>query len=158
MLDFKLPIELPVIDLNTLLPLLALIVLATLILLALLARSILRSRLVLVVIVVLVLMGGLPQIGGAITGSLGALTTLLVASGALMLGGLFLIGRNPELQSLVRELISRSRSTPADLSTSNARYEIIEPDQLPRLPATGQPPRRSAVKSKPRSLPKDWGF
>ena len=158
MLDFKLPIELPTVDLNTLLPLLALIALATLILLAWLARSILRSRLVLVVIVVLVLIGGLPQIGSVITDSLGALTTLLIAAGVLMLGGLFLIGRHPELQDLVRELISRSRSTPADLSTSNARYEIIEPDQLPRLPATGQTPRRIAGKSKPHSLPKDWGF
>ena len=149
MIDFKLPVDLPAIDLSNALPLLALIVIAALILITLLARSIVRSRLILIALIVAIVMGG----GSVIVGGLQALTGLLTVAGVLTIALLVVIARHPELHRLVRDMLERRR-TP---TPSHRPYLIDQPTQL-QLPAVSHEALRSTHRAQARRLPRSLGF
>ena len=149
MIDFKLPIDVPVIDLSSALPLLALIIIATLILITLLARSIVRSRLIVMALIVAIVMGG----SSVIVGGLQALTGLLAVAGLIAMAVLVLIARQPVLLDLTREVIGNLRRE----STPIQWHRVIDQPtqlQLPASPATTTLPIRHL---RSRRLPKSMG-
>ena len=150
MIDFKLPIDLPSLDLSSALPLLALIILAALILIALLARSIVRSKLVVIALIVALVMGG----SSVIVGGLQALTGLLAVAGLIAMAVLVLMARQPVLVDLTREVIGHLRRE----STPTPWPRVIDQPtqlQLPASPAATTLPVRHL---RSRRLPKSMGF
>ena len=111
MFDFKLPIELPTIDLSQALPLIALVVLAVMILFSLLARSLIRSRAFALALVAAVVMLG----NGAVVGEIGAFTTLIAVAGVVIIVGVIALGRNPGVLDLLHVVARRERATAAQL-------------------------------------------
>ena len=149
MIDFKLPVDLPTIDLSSALPLLALIILVTLILLTLLARSIMRSRLIVIAIIVALVMGG----SSVIVGGLQALTGLLAVAGVLVIALLVLIARYPELHQLAHAVMENQRKpTPIQWP-----HVIDQPAQL-QLPASHTVTALPVRHLRSRRLPKSMGF
>ncbi len=150
MIDFKLPVDLPAIDLSTALPLAALVLLAALILTALLACSIVRSKLVVIALIVALVMGG----SSVIVGGLQALTGLVAVAGLLVIACLVLIARQPVLLDLTREMM---RSRPHD-SKPTVWPPVIDQPTWPQLP----PSRREALPTmrhlRSKRLPRHLGF
>jgi hypothetical protein len=149
MIDFKLPVELPALDLSSALPLLALIIIAALILLTLLARSIVRSRLIAIVLIVALVMGG----SSVIVGGLHALTGLLAVAGVLVLAVLALIARYPELRRLAHAVMENQRKP----TLSQWPHVIDQPAQR-QLPASGVGMRPSIHRARSRRVPRSLGF
>ncbi len=149
MIDFRLPIDLPSIDLSTALPLLTLIIIAALILITLLARSIVRSKLIAMAVIIAVVMGG----GSVIVGGLQALTGLLAVAGLLTITLLVVIARHPELHQLVRNALETRRAP----ILSNRPHLIDQPTQL-QLPTAGHEAMRSTHRAQARRLPRSLGF
>ncbi len=150
MIDFKLPVDLPNIDLSSALPLLALIIIAMLILITLLACSIVRSKWIVIVLIVALVMGG----SSVIVGGLQVLTGLLAVAGLLVIAALILIARQPVLLDLTREVIGnlRRESTP-----SQWPRVINQPTQL-QLPASHAATTLPVRHLRSKRLPKSMGF
>lgn len=149
MIDVKLPVDLPAIDLSNALPLLALIVIATLILITLLARSLVRSKLIVIALIVAIVMGG----SSVIVGGLQALTGLLAVAGALVIALLALIARYPELRQLAHAAMENHRKP----TLSHRPYLIDQPTQL-QLPASSIGVRPSIRPARSKRLPRHLGF
>ncbi len=149
MIDFKLPVDLPNIDLSNALPLLALVLIAALILITLLARSIVRSKLIVIALIVAMVMGG----SSVIVGGLQALTGLLAVVGVLTIALLAVIARHPELHVLARDMLETRRAP----TPSHRPYLIDQPTQL-QLPAAGHEMVRSTHRAQARRLPRSLGF
>ena len=150
MIDFKLPIDLPALDLSSALPLLALIILAALILITLLARSIVRSRLIVIALIVALVMGG----SSVIVGGLQALTGLLAVAGLLVIVVLILIARQPVLLDLTREMMQDLRPDPKSMPWP----QVIDQPTRPQLPASSSAALPSTRRMRSRRLPKSMGF
>lgn len=149
MIDFKLPVDLPHIDLSSALPLLALIIIATLILITLLARSIVRSKWIVIALIVAIVMGG----SSVIVGGLQALTGLLAVSGALVIALLVVLARHPELRELTRDVLETRRAP----TLSHRPYLIDQPTQL-QLPASSIGVLPSIRPARSKRLPRHLGF
>jgi hypothetical protein len=149
MIDFKLPVDLPNIDLSSALPLLALIIIATLILLTLLARSIVRSKWIVIALIVAIVMGG----SSVIVGGLQALTGLLAVAGALVIALLALIARYPELRQLAHAVMENQRKP----TPSQWPHMIDQVAQL-QLPASSTVTMPSVRRTRSRRLPRHLGF
>ncbi len=149
MIDFKLPVDLPTIDLTSALPLLALVLIVALILLTLLACSIVRSRLIAIVLIVALVMGG----SSVIIGGLQALTGLLAVAGVLVIALLVLIARYPELRRLAHAVMENQRKP----TLSQLLHVIDQPTQL-QLPASGVGMRPSTHSARSRRVPRSLGF
>ena len=150
MIYFKLPIDVPVIDLSSALPLLALIILAALILLTLLACSIVRSRLIVIAMIVALVMGG----SSVIVGGLQALIGLFAVAGLLVLAALILITRQPALLDLTREMM---RSRQHD-SKPTVWPPVIDQPTWPQLPASSIAALPLVRRTRSKRLPKSMGF
>ena len=149
MIDFKLPVDLPAIDVSNTLPQLALVLIVALILITLLARSIVRSKLIAIALIVAVVMGG----SAVIVGGLQALTGLLAVAGILTIALLLVIARYPELHLLMRNVLETRRAA----TRSHPPYLIDQPTQL-QLPAASHDAMRSTHRSQARRLPRSLGF
>ena len=150
MIDFKLPVDLPHIDLSSALPLLTLVLIAALILITLLARSIVRSKWIVIALIVAIVMGG----SSVIVGGLQALTGLLAVAGLLVIAGLALIARQPVLLDLTRAAVQGLRPDPKPTPWTH----VIDQPAQPQLPASSTEliPLTHRVRSK--RLPKSMGF
>ncbi len=154
MLDVKLPIELPTLDLTGAVPLIVLVVLAALILITLLARSLIQSKALAIVALAAILIGG----SASIVGGLQAIAGLIGVTGLVAIGLIVTLGRQPEVLDVVRTIAAKqapgqSTLTPPPLTV------IDQPPPTYLLPATGQTaaPRRHATRRSAR-LPKGLGF
>ena len=150
MIDFKLPVDLPAIDLSSALPLVALVLLAALILITLLARSIVRSRLIVMALIVAIVMGG----SSVIVGGLQALTGLLAVAGLLVIALLILMARQPVLLDLTRAAVQGLRPDPKPTPWTHV---IDQPTQL-QLPASHATTTLPVRHLRSRRLPKSMGF
>ncbi len=154
MLEVKLPVELPTIDLGSVLPLIALVVLAALILITLMARSLIQSKALAIVALAAILIGG----SASIVGGLQAIAGLIGVSGVVAIGLIVTLGRNHEVLDVVRTLAEKSTPT----LTSQRPITLIDAPQPPmtyQLPAAGQSGtvRRHAARRSIR-LPRNMGF
>ncbi len=150
MIDFRLPVDLPSLDLTSALPLLALIILAALILVTLLARSIVRSRLIVIALIVAIVMGG----SSVIVGGLQALTGLLAVAGLLVIAVLVLIARQPVLLDLTRTAVQGLRLDPKPMPWPH----VIDQPTRPQLPVASIDALSSVRRTRSKRLPKSMGF
>ena len=150
MIDFKLPIDLPALDLSSALPLLALIIIATLILITLLARSIVRSKLFVIALIVALVMGG----SSVIVGGLQALTGLLAVAGLLVIALLILMARQPVLLDLTRAAVQGLRPDPKPTPWT----QVIDQPAQPQLPTSSAELIRLTHRVRSKRLPKSMGF
>ena len=150
MIDFKLPVDLPAIDLSSALPLLALIIIVTLILITLLARSIVRSRWSVLALIVALVMGG----SSVIVGGLQALTGLLAVAGLLVITLLILMARQPVLLDLTRAVVQGLRPDPKPTPWT----QVIDQPTQPQLPASSTELMRLTHRVRSKRLPKSMGF
>ena len=150
MIDFKLPVDLPAVDLSSALPLLALIILAALILITLLARSIVRSKWIVIALIIAIVMDG----SSVIVGGLQALTGLLAVAGLLVIAGLVLIARQPVLLDLTREMMHSRQHD----SKPTVWPPVIDQPTWPQLPASSIAALPSVRRTRSKRLPKSMGF
>lgn len=106
--QITLPIELPAIDLGTIVPIVALVVIAALILAALTARSLIKSRAFTIAIVAAVVVLG----SSTIVGSLQAIALLIGVAGVVTIGLVIALHRSPDVTDLLHIAVSRRESTP----------------------------------------------
>ncbi len=154
MLEVKLPVELPVLDLSSVLPLIALVVLAALILLTLTARSLLQSKGLAIVALAAILIGG----SASIVGGLQAIAGLIGVTGLVVIGLIVTLGRQREVLDVVRTLVDQRAPTPPAFPPQPPVTLIDQPPAMTyHLPAAGQTatPRRRARSAR---LPKGLGF
>ena len=149
MIDFKLPVDLPHIDLSSALPLLALVLITALILITLLTRSIARSRLIVMALIVATVMGG----SSVIVGGLQALTGLLAVAGVLVIALLALIARYPELRQLAHTVMDNQRKP-----TLIQWPHVIDQPAQSQLPASTSGALPSVRRMRSKRLPKSMGF
>jgi hypothetical protein len=146
-------VQLPDINLNGILPIAALALIAGFCIIALLVRSVLHSRIALLIAVVIGVMAAGPTLANAAAAIVGALVPLGVV---LIVGGVtvvWLLQRNPELMSLVRDLVPRrstTLSTPPDVQQIEQSKTMVI-DQLPA-------PRQAVRRTVNRSNTDDWGL
>ena len=150
MLEVKLPVELPTIDLGSVLPLIALVVLAALILITLMARSLIQSKALAIVALAAILIGG----SASIVGGLQAIAGLIGVTGLVAIGLIVTLGRHQAVLDVVRTLAEKQTSIPPSL-TSQRPITLIDaqrqqPPMTYQLPAAGQigdrtPPRCAAI-------------
>lgn len=152
MLDVKLPVELPALDLSNALPLLALVLLAALILITLTARSLLQSRALAIVAVAAIIIGG----ASSIIGGLQAVAGLMLVTGLITIGLIVTLGRTPAVLDVVRTLVDRPTIT-IERPTQPPTQIIDASQPTYQLPAAGQTtaPRRRARSGR---LPRGMGF
>jgi len=152
MIDVKLPVELPAIDLSNALPLLALVLLAALILITLTARSVLQSRALAIVAVAAIIIGG----SSSIIGGLQAVAGLILVTGLITIGLIVTLGRTPDVLDVVRTLVDRPTIT-IDRPAQSPTQIIDAPQPTYQLPAAGQtvPAHRRARSGR---LPRGLGF
>jgi hypothetical protein len=127
-------VQLPEINLNGLLPIAALALIAGFCIIALLVRSVLHSRIALLIAVVIGVMAAGPTLANSAAAIVGALVPLGVV---LVVGGVtvvWLLQRNPELMSLVRDLVPRrsALSTPPTENSSGTAITVIDQAGAPR--------------------------
>ena len=151
MIDFKLPVDLPNIDLSSALPLLALVLIAAFILITLLARSIVRSKLIVIALIVAIVMGG----SSVIVGGLQALTGLLAVAGLLVIAGLILIARLSCAARLMRDV---HRDYGRDPKSRPWPHMIDQPTQLATASSRAMKRCLQRVGRDSRRLPRLWGF
>lgn len=154
MLEVKLPVDLPALDLSSALPLIALVVLAALILFTLTARSLLQSKGLAIVALAAILIGG----SASIVGGLHAIAGLIGVTGLVAIGLIVTLGRQPEVLDMVRTLVDQ-RTPPSTLTPPPVNGIDQPPSMTYHLPAAGQTatPRRHATRRSAR-LPKGLGF
>jgi hypothetical protein len=150
MIDFKLPVDLPALDLSSALPLVALIIIATLILITLLARSLVRSKLIMIALIVAIVLGG----GSVIVGDLQALTGLLAVAGLLVIAVLILIARQPVLLDLTRAALHSLQPEPK----VSPWTQVIDQSTRLQLPAADHELTQTAYRGRSRRLPRHLGF
>ncbi len=155
MLEVKLPVELPTIDLGSVLPLIALVVLAALILITLMARSLIQSKALAIVALAAILIGG----SASIVGGLQAIAGLIGVTGLVAIGLIVTLGRQREVLDVVRTLVDQRAPTPPTLTPQHPVTLIDQPTATYHLPAAGQTaaPHRHATRRSAR-LPKGLGF
>ncbi len=152
--QITLPIELPAIDLGTIVPIVALVVLAALILATLTARSIIKSRAFGLGLFALIIIAG----SATIVGSLQAIALLIGVVGVVTIGLVVVLGRNPDvldlLQLVTRDVVVSRRDT----TSPQLPPVVIDQRALP-APTPGQGSRavtrHSAHATRP---PTGWGF
>lgn len=147
-MDIQLPIQLPTIDLGTVIPLLALVLLAALILVALTARTLIKSRAFSIALVAAVVILG----SSTIVGSLQSIALLIGVAGVVIVAVVIVLGRNPDVLDLLHLAVKRDQPT----------VTVIEPARQiapKRILTQIQPPSTPDV-SRPHTVnfPKDWGF
>ena len=150
MIDFKFPINLPTLDLSSLLPLLALVVLGALIVFTLVAHSVIQSRaLALIVIAAIIVLGS-----STIVGSLQAIAGLIAVAGLVAIGLIVTLGRHREVLDVVRTLAEKQLPPLTDQRTS---IMLDAPQTTYQLPAAGQTsaPRRTTRRSTVK-IPRGW--
>ena len=157
MLEVKLPVELPTIDLGSVLPLIALVVLAALILITLMARSLIQSKALAIVALAAIVIGG----SASIVGGLQAIAGLIGVTGLVAIGLIITLGRHQAVLDVVRTIAEKQTSIPPSL-TSQRPITLIDAQQATyQLPAPGQtavtPSRRHAARRSAR-LPRNMGF
>ncbi len=146
--QITLPIELPAIDLSTVVPLLALVVLAALILITLTARSLIKSRAFTIATVAAVVVLG----SSTIVGSLQSIAVLIGVAGAVTIGLVIVLGRTPDVTELLHTVVARREPPAPQLPTA----VITQPPLLNAPRQAAAPTRRRA--SSTVNVPKDWGF
>jgi hypothetical protein len=157
MLEVKLPVELPTIDLGSVLPLIALVVLAALILITLMARSLIQSKALAIVALAAILIGG----SASIVGGLQATAGLIGVSGAVAIGLIVTLSRHQAVLDVVRTLAEKQTRTlpPITGQQSSIMIDAQRPPATYQLPAVGQTgaPRRHAARRSAR-VPRGLGF
>ena len=150
-MDFKLPIELPTIDLSSVLPLLALVILAAMIVIALTARALIQSRAFnLVLVVTTIILGSSTLVGG-----LQSLALLIGVAGVVTIGLVLVLGRTPDVIDLLHAFVP-SRSVPP--ATIEMDRPIAAPPALPQLPSPPSDVQSAVHAQRSIHLPRDWGF
>jgi uncharacterized protein YacL len=147
-------IEMPKIDVSGLLPVAGLVLVVVLVGLFLVVRSLLNSRVAMLIAVVIGIVATGPTLAQAATAIVGTLVPLFVAA---IVGGVtlvFMVQRNPELMSLVRDLVTRRSTTslstpPVQRPVESSRTMVI--DQLPA-------PRSATKRTVTRGGTDDWGL
>ena len=157
MLEVKLPVELPTIDLGSVLPLIALVVLAALILITLMARSLIQSKALAIVALAAIVIGG----SASIVGGLQAIAGLIGVTGLVAIGLIITLGRHQAVLDVVRTLAEKQTRTQPTI-TGQPSSIMIDAQRSPatyQLPAVGQTsaPRRHAARRSAR-LPRGMGF
>ena len=148
-------LQLPQIDLNSLLPVAGLALIAVLCIAALLLVVILRSRIALLIAVVI----GVVVAGPTLAGVLVNLVWAIVPLGIVLVTGivvvLWLLHRNPELLSLARDVVPRKTQT-----TATPPLELQAPAvQPPPGAVVINQPQQTARKMTTRIIDGDrWGF
>lgn len=149
--QITLPIELPALDLSTIVPIVALVILGALILITLTARTLIKSRAFTVAMVAAVVVLG----SSTIVGGLQSIALLIGVAGAVTIGLVIVLGRTPDVLDVVQTVVSRREPAVPQLP------------QLPPAVITQPPllnaPRQAAAPTRRRSSstvipPKDWGF
>jgi hypothetical protein len=105
--------NLPSIDLSTILPVVGLAAIAVLCGLALIVHGLLRSRIALLIAVVIGVVVTGPTLAGALVNVVWALVPLGVVAIAGIVTVMWLLNRNPELLSLARDVVPHRAETPA---------------------------------------------
>ncbi len=142
----------PQIDLNALAPIAGLAAIAVVCIGALLVHSLIRSRIALLIAIVAGVALAGPALLAALIGIVYALIPLALVLAGAALGLIFLLGRNPDLISLARDLMPRP--APPELPEPPETL-VISPAQRPGLAA----PRPAAPKQKITIIDGDrWGF
>ena len=157
--QITLPIELPSIDLSTIVPIVALVVIAALILATLTARSIIKSKaFTFVMIAVVVVLGS-----STIVGSLQAIAVLIGIAGAVTIGLAVALHRSPDVTDLLHSVVSRRDTTTPQLPP--AQHPLLLGDGRPQVPnaAVGSEGHQARVVTRrPASHiarpPEVWGF
>jgi hypothetical protein len=147
-------LQLPDINLNGLLPIAALALIAGFCIIALLVRSVLHSRIALLIAVVIGVMAAGPTLANAAAAIVGALVPLGVV---LIVGGVtlvWLLQRNPELMSLVRDLVPRRSTTTINAPQDMPQIEQSKTMVIDQLPA----PRQTVKRTVSRGGTDDWGL
>ena len=146
--QITLPMELPAIDLGTIVPIVALVVLAALILATLTARSLIQSRAFTIAIVAAVVVLG----SSTIVGSLQAIALLIGVAGVVTIGLVVALHRSPDVTDLLHIAVSRRDTTPQ--LPPATRYVLPAPRQ-----GEGQGAmivtQRTSHTTRP---PEGWGF
>lgn len=142
--QITLPIELPAIDLGTIVPIVALVVLAALILLTLTARTLIKSRAFTVVMIAVVVVLG----SSTIVGGLQSIALLIGVAGAVTIGLVIVLGRTPDVLDVVRTVANKPSVPPS-------QNVIDAPRQTYRLPAAGQTAQRTARRTSAK-IPRGW--
>ncbi len=155
MLEVKLPVELPTIDLGSVLPLIALVVLAALILITLMARSLIQSKALAIVALAAIVIGG----SASIVGGLQAIAGLIGVTGLVASGLIITLGRHQAVLDVVRTLAKKQTRTQPTITGQQSSI-MIDARRSPatyQLPAarysqTGAPRRRTRSARLPRGL------
>lgn len=143
-----LPLELPAIDLGTIVPIIALVMLGALILVTLTAHSLIKSRAFGLGLFALIIIAG----SATIVGSLQALAVLIGVAGVVAIGLIVVLGRNPD----VIDLLHTARpQTPPQLPPG---WDQQPQAQLP--PPAGRSASPAVRRSSSRIVrpPDGWGF
>jgi hypothetical protein len=148
-------ISLPPIDLSEVMPVAGLILVVVLIGVFLLVRTLLNSRVALLIAVVIGVMAAGPALANAAAAIVGAIVPLGIVLVAGFIGSLFLLNRNPELMSLVRDMLHRPQTLSRG-DTIHLRADVV--DQQPkRLTAPITRQQISAPRSADRRDSDTWG-
>jgi predicted permease len=139
-------IQLPEINLNGILPIAGLALIAVLCIIALLVRILLHSRVALLIAVILGVVAAGPTLAFSLEQIVGELVPCVIV---FIIGGVtlvYLMHRNPELLSMVRDMVPRRSTTIAPT--------VI--DQLPAPKLTA--PRTTVKRTVQRGGMDDWGL
>lgn len=148
--QITLPIELPAIDLGTIVPIVALVVLAALILATLTARSIIKSRAFGLGLFALIIIAG----SSTIVGSLQAIAVLIGVAGVVTIGLVIALNRSPDVTDLLHIAVSRRDTTPQ--LPPATRYVLPAPRQSEGQGAMVVTQRATANRA--TRPPEGWGF
>jgi hypothetical protein len=146
-------VQLPQIDVNSILPVAGLALIAVICIMALLLHGLLRSRIALLIAVII----GVVLAGPALAGALTSIVWALVPLGVVLVIGvvvvLWLLNRSPDLMSLARDVVPHKAPpavAPLELHAPSSTVVVNQPREM-----TVAPPARS----KTVVLHEDrWGF
>lgn len=142
--EIKIPVELPTIDLGTILPLLVLVVLAALVIVALIVLRLIKSRAFgLAIVAGIIILGS-----GTIVGGLQALAVLAGVGGFVAVLLVIALGRHPDVLDLVRDA-TKHEQIPAGWA---------QPIDQPRQPIMAAPKQTAERLPAPRGDTDRWGF
>lgn len=152
-------IQLPEINLNGVLPIVGLALIAVLCIVALVLRSLLHSRVAMVIAVIVGVVVAGPTLAFALAQIVGALVPLFVVAIVGVVGVVWMVQRNPDLMSVVRDVVPRRSATPK-IAPQDAKTVVIDQLDSRQQQHAGMTvaPRQPVKRTVQRGGMDDWGL
>lgn len=148
-------IQLPQIDLNSVLPVAGLAAIAIVVIIALLLYTILHSRLALLLAIVAGIVVAGPALGAVLTNIINTFAVVLIVGAACAVGVLLIIRSHPDLLDMSREALSL---LPRKTSEPPTTLMIPPANTSSRAIIVDHPSPRQRTVSRQTTDGSDWGF